>query len=115
MSLIVPCVWNCDGDTEDLVYELVVKTFELMDVIPEKTVYVNVEFEPAEEMDGALGWCFDQDLEGSGEIQILVSDALLQDRHELRRTIVHETIHATQLVRGIPMCEEEAYEYEDKV
>jgi len=89
---------------------LIHKTFQMMNVTPVYPTIVDVEYLETHEMDGAMGWCYDT---GDNEIQILIDKTIPHE--ELQTTIVHEAIHATQIVRGIPLCDVEAYHFENKL
>ena len=90
--------------------ELVHRTFQLMKVTPNYPTIVTVEFTQTEEMDGALGWCEEID---DHEINIQIDKSISDE--EFQPTIVHEAVHATQTVQGLPFCDEEAYKYENRI
>lgn len=110
MTQLSVAPFYCGQETSDLVVGLVTETFEMMNVDIDEAVYIDVHFMPSADMSGAMGWTADQSSEEDiYDILIEIDEAMLENDFELRKTIVHEAIHATQICRKIPFCEKEAY------
>jgi len=71
------------------------------------SVDIDVEFLPLDAK-GYLTNCEDY-------FHMELNTDIIDDREELIKTVIHETVHISQHLRDAPLCEDEAYQKEEEL